>query len=498
MSENISEVLLFTYIPFVLLVLILLSNKPKEETRDIKFYWGNRIQERINLKDNKLLPLLYWIITIGVILLLTVIFLFMGNLKIVDISKISYILPISKGKEVFVTDLAVASAYSLVLALKKKIYLGISIQDVLNNTFLPDILQFISINSIIIMIGIGVYRIEYMAGSLKLLIVIVTKITYWLWNLNILCLFCEMVRMFTRVTKSELKAFNALRYRINDCYKIENENIVNEIPLKAISEYLLEKIQKEYIKIAGKDKEIDKVKIKSRKIEKNKWITLSCSVWMSITVIIFIGMGLLMHFWGNTNVPISFVYIILVITVLLFVIGSWKNVWADLFQDKIFYIFKQGKKKKIVMRGSNPIWKKRYEVIESIQDLMGLYKILLDNDIRERDRNVIIQTIDDYIESEKLRNVLKLLICYLEYSNVFSRISSSEDIAKFQTTINTNKKVKKISLEYTLSNAVLCEIYKNAMIKNGSKNYQKLGNKKFDSMIEYINKCIDAKNKHHR
>lgn len=139
MSENISEVLLFTYIPFVLLVLILLSNKPKEETRDIKFYWGNRIQERINLKDNKLLPLLYWIITIGVILLLTVIFLFMGNLKIVDISKISYILPISKGKEVFVTDLAVASAYSLVLALKKKIYLGISIQDVLNNTFLPDI-----------------------------------------------------------------------------------------------------------------------------------------------------------------------------------------------------------------------------------------------------------------------------------------------------------------------------------------------------------------------
>ena len=50
MSENISEVLLFTYIPFVLLVLILLSNKPKEETRDIKFYWGNRIQERINLK----------------------------------------------------------------------------------------------------------------------------------------------------------------------------------------------------------------------------------------------------------------------------------------------------------------------------------------------------------------------------------------------------------------------------------------------------------------
>ena len=469
MSENISEVLLFTYIPFVLLVLILLSNKPKEETRDIKFYWGNRIQERINLKDNKLLPLSYWIITIGVILLLTVIFLFMGNLKIVDISKISYILPISKGKEVFVTDLAVASAYSLVLALKK-----------------------------IIMIGIGVYRIEYMAGSLKLLIVIVTKITYWLWNLNILCLFCEMVRMFTRVTKSELKAFNALRYRINDCYKIENENIVNEIPLKAISEYLLEKIQKEYIKIAGKGKEIDKVEIKSRKIEKNKWITLSCSVWMSITVIIFIGMGLLMHFLGNTNVPISFVYIILVITVLLFVIGSWKNVWADLFQDKIFYIFKQGKKEKIVMRGSNPIWKKRYEVIESIQDLMGLYKILLDNDIKERDRNVIIQTIDDYIESEKLRNVLKLLICYLEYSNVFSRISSSEDIAKFQTTINTNKKVKEISLEYTLSNAVLCEIYKNAMIKNGSKNYQKLGNEKFDSMIEYINKCIDAKNKHHR
>ena len=108
-----------------------------------------------------------------------------------------------------------------------------------------------------------------------------------------------MVRMFTRVTKSELKAFNALRYRINDCYKIENENIVNEIPLKAISEYLLEKIQKEYIKIAGKGKEIDKVKIKSRKIEKNKWITLSCSVWMSITVIIFIGMGLLMHFLGK-------------------------------------------------------------------------------------------------------------------------------------------------------------------------------------------------------
>ena len=37
------------------------------------------------------------------------------------------------------------------------------------------------------------------------------------------------------------------------------------------------------------------------------------------------------------------------------------------------------------MRCSNHIWKKRYEVIESIQDLMGLYKILLDNDIRERE-----------------------------------------------------------------------------------------------------------------
>ena len=96
--------------------------------------------------------------------------------------------------------------------------------------------------SIIILSGIILYRIKFQDLELKSLIVIATKITYFMWIFGLLYLFMEITSLFVGTTKWELKTYNVLRYRINETYRIEDVSLIDKKQIKAICKFLLDKI----------------------------------------------------------------------------------------------------------------------------------------------------------------------------------------------------------------------------------------------------------------
>lgn len=499
MINSIAELGVFIYIIFLLLCIIIIS-KVRKQKENIQFYWGNRLHEKVNLKYSVTDSFQYWAISIGIVLLLTVFFLLLCNIGFGNLEIENTILRINKVQEIVVADLAAVSAFSLVMVIKKPFYLGISIQDVLRNTSLLDDLQYMGIDSTIIILGCVLQQIGKTDNDVKKTLYIIVSITYVLWMGILLHFFCKIVKLVIGTTKSELKTFNVLKYRITSCYRIEDRNIIGEVQINSVAQYLLERIQKNYVRLKGKRKDFDKVEIHSIRVDKNKWINISSTICMAVMVALFIGIGWMMQFFGNTGVPILVPVIVSVIAVLILIVGYGMNVWTNIWQNKCYYVFRQGKRNKIVMNGSNVIWKRRYDFIGGIQDLMGLYMVLLDNDVEKENRDIVVQTVGECIESDTLKDVLYILISYLEYQNIYKKnicnrkkkhkdsIKKINNTMKKESAIYSNKTIAQDSLEFTLPNAILNEIYKMAKDEKGIKNYQVLKNDIFESMVEYINK----------
>lgn len=464
------EFFLFGY-GIILFGLPIAFNK-KREKRDTRYFWGNKLQEKTRLKISNVMNIFSWEFSIGTIFSATAFYLILVSWNVIDWNQINISLPIDMGREIMVADLAAISAFSLVASLKKKIYFGISIQDILKNSNLPEIMYIICNYSIIILSGIILYRIKFQDLELKSLIVIATKITYFMWIFGLLYLFMEITSLFVGTTKWELKTYNVLRYRINETYRIEDVSLIDKKQIKAICEYLLDKIQKNYFKIAGRDKDIKEVEIQSVKKIDNSLIAISSDVFMFILGLLFIVLAGMMRAYGDKKIPIIVAIVEIIIGAVLFAYGCYRNIWAEILEGRFYYIL--GEKKQIAVQGINPIWRRRYNLIGNIQDLMGLYKVILDNNIQDNIGDMISQTINEDISSKKLRNVLLILISYLEYEK--------------NGKISYGNRVNKSSLEYTFANAILSEIYKQAKREKNHLNYEKLENVKFDEMIARINK----------
>lgn len=478
MINTVFEILFFVYIPFLLVLVLIIR---KQEKKDIGFYWGYRKQKNIKLRYDRSIDFSWWNISILTILFITLFYMILAQLGFFDINKIISTLPISRGQEIVVADLAAVSAFSLVMAVKKDFYLGISIQDVLKNTFLANILQYIGIDSVIIIIGIVVYRVDQITAEAKLLLLATVKITYILWICNLLYLFYSIAMIFVSTTKSELKAFNVLRYRLNGCYRLENRNVVDEAQLSAVCEYLFKRIQKCYTKLVGRDGEICKAEVQSIEIAKNTWINVSATVCFGVIAALFIVMGWLIQLNENTIIPIWLAGILSGITVVAIIVGYIKKIWIQGVFDKFFYEFDQKSKKKIAIKGANYIWNRRYDFIGNIQDSLGLYKVLLDNKMPKRLKKIFVKSINENIESQSIRNVIELLILYLEYENDLAKGKNKEVWTRY------NRKIEIDSLEYTLSNAIISEVYKNVKCKDGIVDCMELKNVNFEQMVNCIN-----------
>lgn len=473
------EIMFFIYIPILCLCIFMIRKQAK---RDTQFYWGCRIQKNTQLKYDRSIAFSYWNMSIGIILVLTLLYITLAQLSVLDINKIGSALSISRGQEVVVADLAAVSAFSLVMSVKKEFYLGISIQDVLKNTFLADILQYIGVDSVIIIFGIGAYRFEKIVDEAKLFLLVAVNITYVLWICNLLYLFYNIAKLFVSTTKSELKAFNVLRYRLNGCYRFENRNAVDENQLNAVCEYLFKKIQKCYTRLEKKNGEICKVEVKSTVIDKNIWINIGGTICVGGIAAFFIGMGWVVQLNTKTGISIWLAGILSGITIVMIIIGCVKNIWAQVIFNKFFYVFEHKAKKIIAIKGFIPIWNRHYEFIENIQDALGLYKVLLDNNVPKRMRKIFVMSMNDHIEFQSLKNVMELLILYLEYEKDLTKGKNKKVWTRY------NKKIERNSLEYSLANAILSEVYKNAKTENGIKDCKMLENAKFDHMVDCINK----------
>lgn len=479
------EIILWGYIPILLFIGIIVR---KQDKKDTQFYWGYKIQEKTCLRPDISIGFLYWYISGGVILLLTVIFLILCNWQILDLNRIKDMLPLDIIEDVIAADFAAITVYSLVFALKKGFYLGISIQDVLRNTFLPDTLHYIGIDSIIIFVGTFLQNAWFKD---EILLSAILDVTYLLWLCTLLYLFLNITKLLISTTKSELKSFEALKYRINGRFIIENKNLISESQVDVVCEYLLRKIQKEYVKIEGKKNEICEVQLKSVEVERNKWIKISSTVWMGGIALLFGGIGWMIQASGTSEIPKEGAIAATVIMIAVVVVGGVAHIWPRAACDRVFYVFKSKSREKIVMKNGNPVWKSRYKFVEHMQDILGLYKVLLDNDMAENIKDIIIQSVNDNIESQALKKVLLILFLYLEYEH-----GLKTQKGKKNKLIKYNKIIERNSLEYTLSNAILSGVYKQAKIENGSENYMKLENPIFESMVDYINRHNDSKERH--
>lgn len=143
------EFFLFGY-GIILFGLPIAFNK-KREKRDTRYFWGNKLQEKTRLKISNVMNIFSWEFSIGTIFSATAFYLILVSWNVIDWNQINISLPIDMGREIMVADLAAISAFSLVASLKKKIYFGISIQDILKNSNLPEIMYIICNYSIIIL-----------------------------------------------------------------------------------------------------------------------------------------------------------------------------------------------------------------------------------------------------------------------------------------------------------------------------------------------------------
>lgn len=485
MINVILEYILLGYIPILFFVAIILRGREK---KDDQFYWGSKIQEKSSFANDISIFFLYWNMSLGIILLFTIFFLFLCNVKFVSIDKIGHMLTLNRAQEIIVTDFAAISAYSLVAALKKKFYLGVSIQDVLRNSCLPEKLQYICIDSTIILVAIVANQIEWISEDGKVLLLILVKITYLLWILNLLSLFVNITKLFISTTKSELKSFEALKYRINSCYILDDKKIVDEFQVKAVCEYLLKKIQRKYDNLVKGQNKIQKVELKSVELDKNIWIDLSATICMGVLALLFIAMGWAIQMSGKGTITFIGTVIATVVTVVTLLIGGKTHIWARGIMGRVFYQFEINSRKKIVMTGLNILWKSRYDLIEYIQDLLGLYKVLLDNNIRKNTRNVVVCSVNDYIKSKELKKTLEILLSYFEYDYILK--NKKEKLVNKKGLVSYNKKIKKNSVEYMLANAILSELYKETKIENGNKNFEIIENTILNDMVEYLDKTV--------
>lgn len=439
-------------------------------------------------------------------------------------------------------DIQILTIVSLVTVLKKDFYLGITIKEVMKAYRIPNLLMKVLIYSCIIFFGYGMYNVSMIRNSEYVIFVefaIYSLVLVFLVNLIILIYRTIVICLCN--SKKEIETFKCLRYKIAFEYQVEQEEPINGNMVEKISTYLVNEVKKYYKSFKEKSNSLVEVQYGSgilgikdnlqKTKEYNRRFRIIGLVPVVLLVMSYFGVLLLEEhasMKGNWKL-IGIIIVQIVVTVILIIIGSIMNAWNIFAVNRSFFVFKYEKKGKIEKKDENDSqkekiaafgwwwgYRKRYEFIGAIEDLISFYKILIYNKQGKKAAYIVIRQIEEKIkEEEKIKNAILLLLYYFSYEKYYIKTEAKvnrkikeknkQELVRRKTEEKIEKKkiydydemkiwmkkISKESVEYQLADSILKEAYKEPEIKeNGEINPEKLRNYKFEYYFDFISNKV--------
>lgn len=417
----------------------------------------------------------------------------------------------------FTLNLSVLTVVSIVVAVKKDYYLAIDVKDVLQIYGIPNNIMTVFYNSGWIVFIDAISNVSIVKKSVEVSELIKLSIySLFIWLLiNVMLLIYKTIKLCINNSKKEMKAFKCLRYKIAFDYFLPEDFLINRGAIERISSYLIDEIEKKYKAFLKNDNNIKDIYFNSLMVcndsiyENEKKYSKRIEV-IGTQKVLVVSLLLLLLFYVDIfvsskvdSVTITWMALVGVATILIILLGYWSKSWGIFVANRVFWVFSYSSDKKrkfidsfmckvslynsgkeyikIAAFGFNGKINSGYEFISSIEDLLGLYKLLLYSDNVIIHKEIVLKKVKDKLEKEnqkRIKNTILLLMYYLEYEKCYSL--NYYEILEYITDIDMK------SVEYKLADSILKHIYKESERVNGKINPRVLKNYKFESYFKFL------------
>lgn len=474
-----------------------------------------------------------FIVSFYVVLIIFFVFVFLVILDIYQFELLKSLCSIGNCISVVGLTISILVVISLILTLKKEIYLGISTRDVMKQSRIPDNLTYVFVGSVFMLGGYILYDLSVIkSDSDRILLVklwIGASFVYVLANLMIIIY--RTVKLCLNIDRKELSVFRCFRYKIVNNFQVDDLETKNANVIEGIAAHLLREIIRNFSGFIWNADHLRGVELYSIVSDKQDKKCLQClrryaNGFMLIVELSIMGTGVLTALMLRPDWWIHIVVIAILAFISLFVYGCYKDTWLIVFNARYYYVFdfanpkSRKTQRKIAARSNNLVWDKRFRFVGSVEDLLGFYKILLYNKRGKKNRYLLIEQVVSTFEEKnaKIRNAVLLLLYYLEYEKIYLKLEQKRKTQRdksdlsdeaFVRLVDSEVKKKKVinynqlkeymdfenvtSVEYQLAYSILSHVYKEPEKDGNTIVPEKLRNYKFESFYNHV--CTQAKYK---
>lgn len=341
--------------------------------------------------------------------------------------------------------ISVLAGLGLVLANKKKFYLGIDAQDVVKNSYIPMGVVNLFVNTVYLL---GGYLLCNIAVSDKWEIVL--DIAKWGAGVAIcyaivylLIIIQQMIQLCLSVDRHELGVFRCFRRRIVDIVKIDDSQSISALTVEKIASYLLGECIKQFTKSKTNINQLTSVSFYSVLVDKDRQKNrkkllgrANCLVTVFSVGFVFLAIG---YAWssGRGNIWIGIIALFLVVVIDFY--GYKKETWLIVINSRYYFALSSSEGEKTYDYIAQPYaklnWRKRFEALSLVEDLFGFYKMLLYNKCGRKYRHNVIRQVLELMDdqNEKICCAILLLLYYTEYEKVFLQLEDKRN----QTNLDT-------------------------------------------------------------
>lgn len=549
MNKEIVQYVCFYVFDFAILVVLMFflclgvrESKRKHQSlnEEKEYYWHKNIRSSKKLEEDNCLVGSRFFMAGGVILAVSLILIgLVYGAELIDMESFNLDSPNQIFFSVIGLLVSILTGLGLVLANKKKFYLGIDAQDVVKNSYIPGAMANMYVAVVYLVIGYIFCTINFQ-GELEAIAdlakIFVISAAGWA-VVNLMVIIYQMMQICLNVGRRELSVFGCFRRRIIDVIKLEDSQEINANTVEKIAAYLFRNCLHWFAHPKYGIESMRGVRFCSILVDPHKQkclkkleIRVNMETLLGFVCFTVIGIfGALSEIFGVSSFLYAKIGIMVTIGafLIIYMIGHIRKSWLLLFGPRYYFEFSYRKDDwgwiwyKVVAPTILP--RKRFKAVSLIEDLLGFYKMLLYSECgRKYTKNVIEQVVSLIdAKNKKVCNTILLLLYYAEYENVFLKLendrrqTSAGDIKAFfldkSFVQKVNKKVKKknvvnyvllnryidfdrnTSVEYQLSNAILNHVYRESLIDNGQIVPKVLWNYRFESFFDHIIFCATEK-----
>lgn len=204
-------------------------------------YWLKPLGDRERLEEDNCLYVMRFCTNIGVIMCMMLIFFLLDAFQLYDFRFIDRLCTIDGCKDIVGFEISILALISLVWALKKDYYLGITVKDVIKRSCIPGCLINIFTCGVYILVGHALYYLKVIQTdvSMKRSVGVFTY-SVWVYLLfNMMRIIYCTIKLCLNTDKKELEVFQCFRYKIIHTIQVDNSQIIDEYVVGRILTYLL-------------------------------------------------------------------------------------------------------------------------------------------------------------------------------------------------------------------------------------------------------------------